>query len=59
MELFFEMGAWDYAKHMDNAGVDEVIGLLMGHANIMITYQKYIHVIKEQETKAMVMVKVI
>ena len=28
MESFFEMGAWDYAKHMDNAGVDEVTGLL-------------------------------
>ena len=31
----------------------EVVSRLMGHANIMVTYNKYIHVIKEQEAKAM------
>lgn len=31
----------------------EVISKLMGHANITITYTKYIHVIQEQQAKAM------
>ena len=31
----------------------EVVSKLMGHANISITYNKYIHVIQEQEAKAM------
>lgn len=31
----------------------EVVSKLMGHANISITYNKYIHVIQEQEVKAM------
>ena len=31
----------------------EVVSRLMGHASIMITYEKYIHLIKEQEAKAM------
>ena len=34
----------------------EVISKLMGHANITITYNKYIHTIKEEEAKAMNMV---
>lgn len=36
----------------------EVVSKLMGHANITITYNKYIHVIKEQEAKAMNMILV-
>lgn len=36
----------------------EVVSKLLGHANITITYNKYIHVIKEQEAMAMNMVKV-
>lgn len=36
----------------------EVVSELMGHANITITYKKYIHVIKEQKIKAMDMVNV-
>lgn len=31
----------------------EVVSKLMGHANIGITYNKYIHVIQEQEVKVM------
>lgn len=36
----------------------EVVSKLMGHANISITYNKYIHAIKEEEAKAMNMIKV-
>ncbi len=36
----------------------EVVSKLMGHANINITYLKYIHVIKEQEAMAMSMINV-
>lgn len=36
----------------------EVVSKLMGHANIMITYNKYIHVLKEQEALAMNMVSI-
>lgn len=36
----------------------EVISKLMGHANITITYNKYIHAIQEEEAKAMKMIKV-
>lgn len=36
----------------------EVVSKLLGHANIMITYNKYIHVIQEQEAKAMNMVQI-
>lgn len=36
----------------------EVVSSLMGHANISITYQKYIHVVQEQKAKAMEMVNV-
>ena len=36
----------------------EVISKLMGHANITITYQKYIHSIQEEEAKAMNMIRV-
>lgn len=36
----------------------EVISSLMGHANITITYNKYIHTIKEEEAKAMNMINV-
>lgn len=36
----------------------EVISKLMGHANNMITYNKYIHSIKEEEAKAMKLLKV-
>ncbi len=36
----------------------EVVSSLMGHANISITYQKYIHVVQEQKAKAMSMVSV-
>ena len=35
-----------------------VVSRLMGHANISITYNKYIHTIKEEETKAMNIVKI-
>lgn len=36
----------------------EVVSKLMGHANINITYNKYIHAVKEEEAKAMKMIKV-
>ncbi len=36
----------------------EIVSELMGHANITITYQKYIHVVKEQKIKAMDMINV-
>ena len=36
----------------------EVVSKLMGHANIMITYNKYIHVLKEQEALAMDMIAI-
>lgn len=36
----------------------EVISKLMGHANITITYNKYIHAIQEEEAKAMTTIKV-
>ncbi len=36
----------------------EIVSKLMGHANITITYLKYIHVIQEQEAKAMEMVTI-
>lgn len=36
----------------------EVVSKLMGHANITVTYNKYIHAIKEEEAKAMTLVKV-
>lgn len=36
----------------------EVISKLMGHANITITFNKYIHTIKEEEAKAMNMVTI-
>ena len=36
----------------------EVVSRLMGHASIMITYEKYIHVIKEQEAKDMALTSV-
>lgn len=36
----------------------EIVSELMGHANITITYQKYIHVVKEQKVKAMNMINV-
>lgn len=36
----------------------EVVSKLMGHANITITYTKYIHVLQEQEAKAMEMVQI-
>ena len=36
----------------------EVVSKLMGHSNISITYNKYIHSIKEEEAKAMTMINV-
>ena len=36
----------------------EVVSELMGHANINITYTKYIHVIQEQKARAMQMVNI-
>lgn len=36
----------------------EVVSKLMGHANISITYNKYIHVLKEQESLAMKMLSI-
>lgn len=36
----------------------EVVSKLMGHSNITITYNKYIHIIQEQEAAAMNMIKV-
>lgn len=37
----------------------EVVSRLMGHANIMVTYNKYIHVIKEQEAQTMELIIVV
>lgn len=36
----------------------EVVSKLMSHANINITYTKYIHVIQEQKARAMQMVNI-
>lgn len=36
----------------------EVVSKLMGHANITITYLKYIHVLQEQEAKTMQMIRI-
>lgn len=36
----------------------EVISKLMGHSNITITYNKYIHAIQEEEAKAMSMISI-
>jgi integrase len=36
----------------------EVVSKLMGHANVTITYTKYIHVLQEQKAKAMELVAV-
>lgn len=35
-----------------------LVSKIMGHANITITMKKYIHVLQEEEAKAMSMVKV-
>lgn len=35
-----------------------VVSTLMGHANIMVTYNKYIHVINEEKAKAMDLVEI-
>lgn len=35
-----------------------VVSTLMGHANIMVTYNKYIHVINEEKAKAMNLVEI-
>ena len=37
----------------------EIVSKLMGHANIMVTYNKYIHVINEEKAKAMELVNII
>lgn len=37
----------------------EIVSRLMGHANIMVTYNKYIHVIREQEAETMELITVI
>lgn len=36
----------------------EVVSKLMGHANITITYNKYIHVLQEQQAKAMNLIQI-
>lgn len=36
-----------------------VVSSIMGHANIMVTYNKYIHVINEEKAKAMELVEII
>ena len=36
----------------------EVVSKLMGHANINITYLKYVHILQEQQAMAMQMIKV-
>lgn len=36
-----------------------VVSSIMGHANIMVTYNKYIHVINEEKAKAMELINVI
>lgn len=36
----------------------EVVSKLMGHANITITYTKYIHILQEQQALAMDMVQI-
>lgn len=52
----FEISRATYKLYKDREL--EVVSKLLGHANITITYNKYIHVIKEQEAIAMNMVKV-
>ena len=49
-----------FGSSLIRAGVGvEVVSRLMGHANIMVTYNKYVHVIREQEAKAMTLVTII
>ena len=48
-----------FGSTMLRRGVNiEVVSRLMGHANINITYTKYIHVIQEQKAKAMEIVNI-
>lgn len=48
-----------FGSTMLRRGVNiEVVSKLMGHANISITYNKYIHTVQEEEAKAMNMIKV-
>lgn len=37
----------------------EIVSQLLGHANIMITYNKYIHIIKEQKAETMALLDII
>ena len=49
-----------FGSSLIRAGVGvEVVSRLMGHVNIMVTYNKYVHVIREQEAKAMTLVTII
>lgn len=48
-----------FGSKLLRSGVNiEVVSKLMGHANITITYNKYIHTIQEEEAKAMKAIKV-
>lgn len=49
-----------FGSKLIRSGVDvSVVSKLMGHANITVTYNKYIHVIHEETAKAMEMVEII
>ncbi len=48
-----------FGSSLIRKGIDiSVVSKLMGHANITITYNKYIHVIQEQQAKAMELARV-
>jgi integrase len=49
-----------FGSKLIRSGIDvSVVSKLMGHANITVTYNKYIHVIQEETAKAMDLVEVV
>jgi integrase len=49
-----------FGSKLIRSGVDvSVVSKLMGHANITVTYNKYIHVIQEETAKAMKLVEIV
>lgn len=49
-----------FGSYMLRKGVNvEVVSKLMGHSSITITYNKYIHVLKEQQAEAIQMIEIV
>lgn len=49
-----------FGSKLIRSGIDvSVVSKLMGHANITVTYNKYIHVIQEETAKAMELVDIV